>query len=126
MVNECILMEGITKTYDKNVALSNMNMRIPCGERYALLGPNGAGKSTTLKLLVGLLFPDQREIRIMGNDPRSIVAKEIIGYLHKDASPYVNLSVRENLEYRASLRGLRVIRKMAVGLLDTLALLDYE
>jgi len=69
MVNECILMEGITKTYDKNVALSNMNMRIPCGERYALLGPNGAGKSTTLKLLVGLLFPDQGEIGIMGNDP---------------------------------------------------------
>ncbi len=126
MAVECIQMEGITKSYDKNVALSNLNIRIPCGERYALLGPNGAGKSTTLKLLVGLIFPDGGDISIMGNDPRSMEAKRLIGYLPEDASPYVNLSVRENLEYLASLRGLEGIRSRADELMDILDLREYE
>ncbi|HKJ96442.1 MAG TPA: ABC transporter ATP-binding protein, partial [Thermoplasmataceae archaeon] len=53
-------------------------------------------------------------------------AKEIIGYLPEDASPYVNLSVRENLEYLASLRGLSDIRERADDLMDTLDLREYE
>lgn len=126
MENDCILMEGVIKSYDRNVALSDLNMRITCGERVALLGPNGAGKSTTLKLLVGLLFPDQGSISIMGNDPRSMEAKKVIGYLPEDASPYVNLSVRENLEYMASLRGLEDIRERADELMDTIGLIEYE
>lgn len=126
MGNDCILMENVRKTYDRNVALSNMSMRISCGERYALLGPNGAGKSTTLKLLVGLLFPDQGDISIMGNDPRSMDAKKVIGYLPEDASPYVNLSVRENLEYLSSLRGLEDVSGRADDLMDTLGLREYE
>lgn len=126
MAEECIHMEGVTKSYDRNVALNNLTIRIPCGERYALLGPNGAGKSTTLKLLVGLLYPDEGEISIRGNDPRSMEAKNMIGYLPEDASPYVNLSVRENLEYLASLRALDSVRDRANELMDLLDLRQYE
>lgn len=126
MSSDCIIMEGVTKSYEKNMALSNLNLRIACGQRVALLGPNGAGKSTTLKLLVGLLFPDSGTIEIMGSEPTSMAAKEMIGYLPEDASPYVNLSVRENLEYMASLRGLPEIRNKADEVMDRLELRQYE
>lgn len=126
MAEECINMEGVVKSYDKTTALNNLSIRIPCGERYALLGPNGAGKSTTLKLLVGLIYPDTGDISILGNDPRSMEAKRLIGYLPEDASPYVNLSVRENLEYLASLRGLNDIRETSDNIMDTLDLRQYE
>lgn len=119
-------MDGVTKSYDGNRALNDMSIRIPCGERYALLGPNGAGKSTTLKLLVGLIYPDSGEILISGSEPRSMEAKRLIGYLPEDASPYVNLSVRENLEYLASLRGLDDIRQRTDELMDILDLRQYE
>lgn len=119
-------MEGVSKSYEKNLALSSLNLRIPCGQRVALLGPNGAGKSTTLKLLVGLLFPDDGNITIMGNDPTSMEAKKLIGYLPEDASPYVNLSVRENLEYMASLRDLPDVRNIADDVMDSLELREFE
>lgn len=126
ITSDCIVVENVTKTYDKNVALQNLSLRIPCGARYALLGPNGAGKSTTLKLLVGLLYPDSGSIEIMGNDPQSMAAKEILGYLPEDASPYVNLSVRENLEYIGSLRRIGDVRDRADELMDQLTLREYE
>lgn len=126
MSSDCIIMDGVSKTYEKNTALSNLSIRIPCGQRVALLGPNGAGKSTTLKLLVGLLFPDSGDIGIMGNPPTSMEAKRIIGYLPEDASPYVSLSVRENLEYMSSLRGLEDIRNRSDEIMDSLELREYE
>lgn len=79
-----------------------------CGESVALLGPNGAGKSTTLRILAGLLRPDAGNAFVCGFDVQRQVreVKACIGYLPEDAVPFLNLSVRENLEYVAVLRGL--------------------
>src|SRR2546430_5049237 len=122
----CMEVKFVTKSYGKTVALDDVSFSIPCGERYALLGPNGAGKSTTLKLLVGLLKPDTGTIRIGGYEPFSSEAKSILGYLPEDATPYRTLSVRENLEYIAALRGVGNVPEATERFLDELSLREYE
>jgi ABC-2 type transport system ATP-binding protein len=122
----CIQAQYVTKSYGKTVALNNVSFSIPCGERYALLGPNGAGKSTTLRLLVGLLKPDSGLVKIGGYDPSSAEAKRVLGYLPEDATPYRTLSVRENLEYIAALRGVKDAADAAVKFEADLGLAEYE
>jgi ABC-2 type transport system ATP-binding protein len=122
----CIDVQYVTKSYGKTVALNDVSFSIPCGERYALLGPNGAGKSTTLRLLVGLLKPDTGAIKIDGYEPFSPEAKSILGYLPEDATPYRTLSVRENLEYIAALRGVKDVASVTNRFLDELTLREYE
>jgi len=125
-MSTCIEAKFVTKSYGKTIALDDVSFSIPCGERYALLGPNGAGKSTTLRLLVGLLKPDTGSISINGHAPFSKEAKSVLGYLPEDATPYRTLSVRENLEYIAALRGIKDARKAADKFLDELSLREYE
>lgn len=122
----CIDVQYVTKSYGKTVALDDVSFSIPCGERYALLGPNGAGKSTTLRLLVGLLKPDTGTITIDGHEPFSAEAKRVLGYLPEDATPYRTLSVRENLEYIAALRGVKDVASVTNRFLDELSLHEYE
>ncbi len=123
---ECISVNNVIKSYGRTVALNDLSFDIPCGDRYALLGPNGAGKSTMLKLLVGLLVPDSGSISIVGHPPTSIESKKAIGYLPEDASPYLTLSVRENMEYVGSLRGVEDVKDKVDRLLDILTLRENE
>lgn len=122
----CIEVENVSKKYGKKIALDKISFRIDCGEKYALLGPNGAGKSTTLKILAGLLRPDEGKISIYGYLPDSIEAKKLIGYLPEDAIPYRVLSVRENLEYIGALRGVEDLRDRVELLLDIFELREFE
>ena len=121
-----IEVNNVAKSYGPVVALKGLSFRLTSGEKCALLGPNGAGKSTTLKLLVGLLKPDQGEVKVGGLDPSSTEARKIIGYLPEDASPYRTLSVRENLEYVGALREVENLKEKVDSLLDTLTLREYE
>ncbi len=122
----CITVDDVVKSYGKTVALNGLSFNIPCGQKYALLGPNGAGKSTMLKLLVGLLVQDRGRIAIGGSAPTTVAAKKLMGYLPEDASPYLTLSVRENLEYVGSLREITDVRDRVDSLLDLLSLRENE
>ncbi len=121
---ECISLRNIVKNFGSITALNNLSFSVPCGGRYALLGPNGAGKSTTMKILAGLLKPDYGDVEIMGMKPGTKEVKKILGYLPEDPMPYRILTVRENLEYIAALRG--VSRDRVEELLDLLDLRQYE
>ena len=123
---DCIEFRDVVKRYGDVVALNGVSFTVKCGERVALLGPNGAGKSTILKLSVGLLTPDRGEVLIKGYSPLSVEARGLIGYLPEDASPYFILTVRENLEYIASLRGVKDVKERVDQLLDLLELREYE
>jgi ABC-2 type transport system ATP-binding protein len=125
-VSQCIEVRGIKKTYGKVTALDGVSFSIPCGERWCLLGPNGAGKSTMLKLIVGLLKPDAGTIEVGGAQPVSKEAKAKLGYLPEDATPYLTLSVRENLEYMGALRGVPDLRTRVDYLLEFLELAQYQ
>ena len=126
LTGSCIEFDHVVKNFPTVTALDDVSFKISCGDRYALLGPNGAGKSTTLKILVGLLKPTSGEAKIGGFDPTSTEAKRIFGYLPEDAYPYPTLTVRENIEYIAALRGIKDAYQRAGDLMSQLDLFEYE
>jgi ABC-2 type transport system ATP-binding protein len=95
-----IEIEGLVFSYDSIEVLHSLSFHIQRGEIVGLLGPNGAGKSTTLKLLTGLLTPDQGKMRVNGFclPQESLEVKRSIGYVPEAASMYVCLSAQEFLE----------------------------
>ena len=67
-MNEIVLeIKGISKSYGKKEALNNINLSIERGKIIGLLGPNGSGKTTLIKLINGLLTPNEGEITVDGN-----------------------------------------------------------
>ena len=124
---DAIAVKEVRKRYGRVEALRGLTFSVPEGGRYALLGPNGAGKTTTLRILAGLLRPDSGEVSVLGRDPsRDYGVKAYIGYLPEDATPYLMLTVRENLEYIAALRGVEDPRGRAEEVMDLLGLRQYE
>lgn len=122
-----IEVRDVHKSYGHVKALKGLSFEVPEGGKYALLGPNGAGKTTTLRLLVGLLRPDYGTVRVLGRDPAvDYEVKRRIGYLPEDPSPYPTLTVRENLEFIAALRGVEDPRDRAEKMMDLLGLRNYE
>jgi len=63
-----IEVEGLSKTFGKSKVLNNISMSIKQGDIYGFLGPNGSGKTTTLRIIVGLLQPDEGSVRVMGKE----------------------------------------------------------
>jgi len=124
---DCIHAVNLVKHYGKVRALDGVSFTVSCGDAVALLGPNGAGKTTTLRILAGLLRPDSGYVEICGFDMRREPrrAKACLGYLPEDAVPFLNLSVRENLEYVGILRGIEELDSRIDELLDTLELREF-
>ena len=119
-------MESVVKTFGKVRAVDGVDIHIKDGERVALLGENGAGKSTTIRIISGLMRPDSGMVRIYGFRPSSVDAKRYIGYLPEDASPYLNLSIRENLDYIGTIRKTENLQEKIEFFLDLLGLKSVE
>lgn len=79
-MDSIVSFKGVSKSYGKKEALKKINLEIPKGKIVGLLGPNGSGKSTMIKLINGLLSPDEGEISIKGIKP-SKESKKIVSYL---------------------------------------------
>jgi ABC-2 type transport system ATP-binding protein len=101
-------VRGLTKSFGKLTAVSDVSFQVRQGEAFGLLGPNGAGKSTIISMLFGLLQPEQGEILIVGQplweDP--IAAKRLLGYVPQEIALYPELSAQENLVFWGRLYGL--------------------
>ncbi len=123
----CIYADNVSKSFGYVKALDGLSFKVPCGSSFALLGPNGAGKSTTLRILSGLLRPDKGHVEVCGADVflDSNIAKSCVGYLPEDALPFLNLTVKENLEYISILRGLKDYEQRIMDILDDLNLKEY-
>ena len=80
MGNVILKCTNLSKTYDFDNALNNVNLSIESGKIIGLLGPNGSGKTTFIKLLNGLLKPTEGEIFIDGKNP-GVETKKIVAYL---------------------------------------------
>lgn len=98
-----IEINGISKSYNKGSvkAVDNLNLKIKSGEIFGFLGPNGAGKTTTIKMLVGLLNPDQGNIKVAGHDmaANTLDAKMNIGYVPDNPELYDRLTGTEYLNF---------------------------
>ncbi|MCL2123631.1 MAG: ATP-binding cassette domain-containing protein [Desulfovibrionaceae bacterium] len=89
-------------------ALSSLDMEITGGAVTGLVGPDGAGKTTLIRMLAGLLAPSSGEIRVAGLDPvkQGAQLRGLIGYMPQRFGLYEDLTVRENLNLYAALRGI--------------------
>ncbi|MGI0091266.1 MAG: ABC transporter ATP-binding protein [Nitrososphaerales archaeon] len=103
-----ISVERIAKDYGNVRALNGVNTKIESGEVRGLLGANGSGKSTLMKILLGLVRPDNGLVTIEGIDPSidSIAVRNIVGYVPETPRLYEFLSGIEYLDFVADLYGL--------------------
>jgi ABC-2 type transport system ATP-binding protein len=101
-------VRGLTKRFDGRTVVNNLSMTVPRGTIYGFLGPNGSGKTTTIRMLCGLLTPDEGEGTCLGFNIRTEAdaIKRRVGYMTQRFSLYQDLSVRENLEFVARLYAL--------------------
>ena len=102
-----IATEGLTKLYGQVTAVEGLNLEVRKGEIYAFLGRNGAGKTTTIRMILGLIRPQEGEVRVFGHQVRSGRPEWLrrVGSLVETATAYPNLTVRENLGLHRRLTG---------------------
>ena len=117
-------VEGLTKSFDSRKVVRNLSMQVKRGEIYGFLGPNGSGKTTTIRMLCGLLTPDEGNGTCLGYDIRTQAdqIKRHVGYMTQHFSLYQDLSVTENLEFVARLYGLANPRAAARAMIERLGL----
>jgi ABC-2 type transport system ATP-binding protein len=100
-----IQISGLTRRFGDMEAVDDLNLSIRKGEIFGLVGPDGAGKTTTLRLLCGLLAPDQGHVQVAGFDVSKDheAVKDRIGYMAQRFGLYGDLTVEENMAFYADL-----------------------
>ena len=117
-------VRGLTKAYDGRVVVDHVDMRVEKGRIYGFLGPNGSGKTTTIRMLCGLLTPDEGEGTCLGYDIRTQarLIKREVGYMTQKFGLYEDLSIEENLDFFARVYGIANRRERITGTLERLGL----
>lgn len=94
-----IILDNISKSFNATHAVKNVSLTVSTGEIFGIVGPNGAGKTTTIRMMTGLLTPDEGKIVIGEYDiiKEPINAKSILGYVPDKAFLYEKLTAREFL-----------------------------
>lgn len=125
-MNEVIITENLTKRYKDVLAVSEVSLNVRKAEIYGFLGLNGAGKTTTIRMLMGMISPDNGTAFINGKKvyPNNTVLWKDIGSLVEVPYAYPDLTVKENLEI---FRRLRLIQdtKAVSAIMDKLQLTKY-
>lgn len=108
MLQTMINIENLTKTFNGHKAIDNLTTRIPKGQITGLVGPDGAGKTTLLRLMAALMLPTSGSITIDGLDTVANQAKlhTMLGYMPQKFGLYEDLTVMQNLQLYADLRGV--------------------
>jgi ABC-2 type transport system ATP-binding protein len=119
---------GLTRRFGSYTAVDHLDLRIPKGTIYGFLGPNGSGKSTSIRLLTGLLTPNEGSVTVLGLElPRQAEKlRTRIGYMTQKFSLFGDLTVQENLFFIARIYGLesRAAKARIEKQLATYALAD--
>lgn len=103
-----IEVRNLVKKYGDHIAVDHLSFQLEAGRIYGFLGPNGAGKSTTMNIMTGYLGATEGEVLINGHDilKEPEAAKRQIGYLPEIPPLYMDMTVREYLEFAAELKGI--------------------
>ena len=103
-----IVVKNCTRRFGTVTAVNGLSLTVTKGEIFGLVGPDGAGKTTTLRMLCGLLDPDEGEIQIGGQSVTSslLAVKDRIGYMAQRFGMYLDLTVEENFFFYADLFGI--------------------
>lgn len=127
-MENAVVIKDLSKSYGDLKVLDKINITVKKNIIFGLVGPDGAGKTTLIKILCGLLGHDSGEAEVLGNSiPEGL--KEIkndIGYLSQRFSLYTDLTVDENLEFIASIHGLKDFSKRRDELLGFTRLTKFR
>jgi len=108
-----ILIENISKRFEKFQALNQVNLEIKNGSLVALLGPSGSGKSTLLRILAGLESPDLGRIWLDGQDTTQVpLQKREIGFVFQNYALFPHLTVSQNIAFGLEIREISLNRKL--------------
>ena len=110
-----VAVTDVRKGYSRRVAVHKLSLRLRAGEIVGLVGSNGSGKTTMLRMLAGILKPDEGHGKVLGFDlvKEAAEIRGCVGYMSQALSLYADLSVFENLRFRAQVYGLSSPRAAA-------------
>jgi len=119
-------IQGVSKTFGSQVAVSQLSLNVPRGSIYGFIGPNGSGKTTTLRMIMRIYHPDPGggHIRVLGQEAFS-AANDRIGYLPEERGLYKKMRVRELLRFYAELKGVRDFKGAVKRWLEQLNIADW-
>jgi ABC-2 type transport system ATP-binding protein len=103
MTDMAIQIESAAKKFGTKQVLNGLNLTVPAGQTFAFLGRNGAGKTTTIRMLLGLLHPDNGAISVLGLSPvrDALEIRRRVGYLAEDQVMFGWMKVGELIEFMA-------------------------
>ena len=107
MSGSVLAVSHLRKAYQKRDVLRDVSFRLEVGTATALVGPNGAGKTTLIRILAGLVVPEEGTVTLFGSsDEKEMrLARQQVGYIVDSAYGYDTMTVRQNLTLRAELYG---------------------
>ncbi len=119
-----IEVRGLVKRFGEKTVVDNVSMSVAEGEIVGFLGPNGSGKTTTIRMMCGLLTPDEGEGQVLGHDLRSdaLKIKREVGYMTQKFSFYEDLTIAENLTFVARLYRMKPAKDAVDRTLEDLGL----
>lgn len=117
-------VHGLVKRFGDKTVVDHVTMSVAEGEIVGFLGPNGSGKTTTIRIMCGLLTPDEGEGTVLGFNIRtdSLSIKREVGYMTQKFSFYEDLTIGENLEFVARLYQLKPVEEYVARTLEELGL----
>lgn len=127
--NRTIEIKNLKKYFETVKAVDGISFEVRKGEIFGLLGPNGAGKTTTIKLLLGLLEPNDGQMNVLGFNPErnDIQVKERLGYVSEEPLIFESLTPKDLFDFIASIRELdeSTVQERAKEYLKSLDALEY-
>jgi ABC-2 type transport system ATP-binding protein len=127
--SEVICARQVNKQFGEEFSVSDLSFDIPRGTIFGFIGPSGSGKTTTIRLLTGTYKPTSGEVRVLGQSPARFTRRirEQIGYMPQQFFLYPHLSVWENMNFVASLYGMRLTpRRRLSELLELVELQNHK
>lgn len=125
--NPVIEVQNLTRLFGDFVAVDHVSFTVNRGDIIGYLGPNGSGKTTTIRMLLGLLKPDEGNACVLGHDvvSQSEKVRARVGYMSQKFSLYQDLTVGENVRFYAGVYGISD-RSRIQDVLALVGLAEYE
>ena len=103
-----IVLENIVKGFSGHLIVNKLNLTVNDGESFVLLGSSGSGKSTILRIIAGLLYPDEGKVFLNGNDVTNVaIQKRDIGFVFQNYAIFKHMSVLDNVEFGLKIRKVK-------------------
>ncbi len=100
-----VRLRGVTKRFGKHTAVSSLDLEVPRGVIYGLLGPNGSGKTTSIRMIMGILHPDEGSVSLFGKDADE-TRRRRVGYLPEERGVYRKMKCLDLVVFLAEIRGI--------------------